>query len=72
MADAIKYQFLSSPLTSKNGDLDRDGDVDIFDYNILVRNFGNKDCGNQADIDGDCDVDIFDYNILVRNFGKRI
>jgi len=53
------------------GDLDRDGDVDIFDYNILVRNFGNKDCGNQADIDGNCKVDIFDYNILVRNFGKK-
>ena len=24
------------------GDLDFDGDVDIFDYNILVRNFGNR------------------------------
>ena len=53
------------------GDLDNDGDVDIFDYNILVRNFGNTTCGNQADIDGNCKVDIFDYNILVRNFGMR-
>jgi len=54
-----------------SGDLDRGGDVDIFDYNILVRNFGNDICGNQADIDGNCKVDIFDYNILVRNFGKK-
>ena len=53
------------------GDLDRDLDVDIFDYNILVRNFGNKICGNAADIDANCKVDIFDYNILVRNFGKK-
>ena len=52
------------------GDLDKDGDVDIFDYNILIENFGNPNCGNVADIDGNCKVDIFDYNILVENFGK--
>ena len=52
------------------GDLDKDGDVDIFDYNLLVENFGNTHCGNVADIDSDCDVDIFDYNILIENFGK--
>lgn len=52
------------------GDIDGDGDVDIFDYNILIENFGNASCGNIADIDGDCDVDIFDYNIVVENFGR--
>jgi len=51
------------------GDLDADGDVDIFDYNILTSNFGATG-SNVADIDGDGDVDIFDYNILVENFGK--
>ena len=40
-----------------SGDLDGDGDVDIFDYNILVANFGNP-------------YTIFDYNILVGNFGS--
>src|SRR3989344_1615175 len=51
------------------GDLDADGDVDIFDYNILTSNFGATG-SNVADIDGDGDVDIFDYNILISNFGK--
>ena len=53
------------------GDLDSDGDVDIFDYNILIENFGSTNCGNVADIDGNCRVDIFDYNSLVENFGKN-
>ena len=51
------------------GDIDGDGDVDIFDYNILASNFGSSNCGNVADIDGNCKVDIFDYNILVSAFG---
>src|SRR3990167_3477630 len=51
------------------GDLDKDGDVDIFDYNLLITNFGATG-DNPADIDGDGDVDIFDYNILISNFGK--
>jgi len=52
------------------GDLNSDGRVDIFDYNLLVQNFGSTTCGNVADIDGNCKVDIFDYNILVENVGK--
>jgi len=52
------------------GDIDGDGDVDIFDYNFLVTNFGLTG-NNPADLDGERDVDIFDYNILVTNFGKK-
>jgi len=59
-----------TPIQILAGDLDKDRDVDIFDYNILIENFGNTNCGNIADIDGNCKVDIFDYNILVENFGK--
>ena len=59
-----------TPTSPLPGDIDEDGDVDIFDYNLLVENFGNTNCGNKADIDSDCDVDIFDYNLLVGNFGK--
>jgi len=78
LADAVKFVYRDGgvPITSTptpefiRGDLDKDGDVDIFDYNILVDNFGNTNCGNVADIDEDCDVGIFDYNILVENFGK--
>ena len=57
-------------ITPLPGDLNRDGKVDIFDYNLLVQNFGNTTCGNVADIDGNCKVDIFHYNVLVGNFGK--
>lgn len=53
------------------GDIDKDSDVDIFDYNLLLQNFGNTNCGNMADLNGDCKVDIFDYNILLENFGKN-
>lgn len=64
-------QDLSAAPPTKKGDLNNDGRVDIFDYNLLVENFGNISCGNVADIDGNCKVDIFDYNILVENFGKK-
>jgi hypothetical protein len=51
------------------GDLNSDGVVDIFDYNIFLQNFGAINCGNVADLNGDCKVNIFDYNILLENFG---
>lgn len=56
------------------GDIDQDGDVDIFDYNILVSHFGPRmpPGGSPADLDHDGDVDIFDYNLLVSNFGRRL
>jgi hypothetical protein len=61
----------TQPPGGKPGDLDSDGDVDIFDYNQLVTDFGwsGSPGGKPADIDSDGDVDIFDYNILVTNFG---
>ena len=59
-----------TPTSPLPGDIDGDNDVDIFDYNLLVENFGRTSCGNIADINGDCKVDIFDYNILIENFGK--
>ncbi len=43
--------------TSKPGDLNGDNKVDIFDYNIIVGNFGHP-------------YTIFDYNTLIGNFGK--
>ena len=51
---------------SIQGDLNGSGKVDIFDYNILVTNFGKSGVG---DINGSGKVDIFDYNILVGQFG---
>lgn len=49
------------------GDINGDGIVDIFDYNILIADFGRSN--SPADINGNGSVDIFDYNILIENFG---
>jgi hypothetical protein len=60
-----------SPVPSvKLGDIDGNGKVDIFDYNILLTNFGQSGTGIQGDINNSGKVDIFDYNILLTNFGK--
>lgn len=51
-------------------DLNTDGKVDIFDYKLLVGNFGKTGSNITGDIDKNGKVDIFDYTILVENFGK--
>ena len=58
--------------TPISGDINHDGKVDIFDYNLLVADFGKTGAPGfvPADINRDGKVDIFDYNILVANFGK--
>lgn len=55
-------------------DLDVDGDVDIFDYNILLSDFGKTGTAGfvKADIVRNGAVDIFDYNVLLGDFGKKI
>jgi hypothetical protein len=53
------YMSLETNCTVLLGDLNTNGSVDIFDYNILVSKFGNPHT-------------IFDYNQLVANFGKSI
>src|SRR4051794_28857426 len=52
------------------GDLNNDGIVDIRDYAVWRRNFGQPDCGNPADLNVDCIVDIRDYGIWRQNFGQ--
>ena len=60
-----------SPSPSKPGDTDNDNDVDIFDYNLILTDFGKiNDPNTKADLDNDNDVDIFDYNLVLSNFGR--
>ena len=59
-----------SPTSSKPGDIDGNDTVDIFDYNILLTNFGKSGAGIQGDLDSNDTVDIFDYNEVLTNFGK--
>lgn len=44
-------------LSTKPGDLNNDGRVDIFDFNLLITNFANR-------------YSIFDFNNIVANYGK--
>lgn len=53
------------------GDINDNGRVDIFDYNILIANFNKSGVGIAGDINNNNKVDIFDYNILVSDFGKQ-
>ena len=57
-----------SHVATYRGDLNTGLAVDIFDYNIMIADFGQTDCGSPADADKDCSetVGIFDYNLLVR------
>ena len=70
MYQSTKPSAFSADLTDVN---DKPGDqVNIFDYNILVSNFGKNGAAGwiKADIDKNGKVNIFDYNILVGAFGK--
>ncbi len=46
----------------------------LFDYGILVANFGlteeDPNFNPEADLDGDTEVTLFDFGILVNNFGQ--
>jgi hypothetical protein len=58
------YQVTST----KPGDIDTDGDVDIFDLSTLISRWGTSDAA--ADINDDGTVDIFDLSILLSNWGS--
>lgn len=69
---------ISSPLPSmspassvqqqKIGDIDQDGDVDVFDFNILIGDFRGTNL--RSDLNNDGKVNIYDFNLLITNFGK--
>ncbi len=59
-------------VVTNSSDLNSDGKVDIFDFNILLGNFGKTGSNGfiPSDIDSNGKVDIFDFNLLLGNFGK--
>ncbi len=54
--NAQVYALLQARNTTKPGDLDGNGNVDLFDYNILISKFGNP-------------YTLIDFNTLLRNYG---
>jgi len=65
--DNLAAVLSASSTSNKAGDFDQDGDIDIFDYNVLIQNFNTINC--TVNLNGSCSIDIFDYNILIQNFG---
>ncbi len=71
----------SGPAAPHRGDVDKDGDVDIFDFMDLQGNFGTTTGmawtdgdvdpydGNSLAASGDGDVDIFDFMDIQANWG---
>lgn len=51
-----------------NPDINKDGQVNLLDYNFLIAEFGKT--SSLADIDKSGKVDIFDYNSIIGNYGK--
>lgn len=54
------------------GDLNFDGNVNVFDFSTFASNFGSS--GNppftNGDVDGDGDADVFDFGKFASNFGE--
>lgn len=65
---------VDSPAPRKLGDVDRDSDVDLFDYNTVVTNFNSTNITDpnikNADLNENGVVDLFDFNEVVSNFGN--
>ena len=57
------------------GDINNNGLINIEDYSLLVKCFGNKkaksNCADaKPDINYDGEINGIDYNMVVKNFGK--
>lgn len=49
-------------------DANKDGKIDVLDFNSLMVNWGRTGTGNIADFNSDGKVDIFDFNLLMINW----
>ncbi len=64
------YAKLTLPRSFRGGDANKDGLVNLQDFNVLAGNFGSTGASwTQADFNGDHLVNLQDFNILAGNFG---
>ena len=64
------FSFIPPPPAGCTGDLDNDGDTDVFDFGTFAANFGQAvSPGTSGDLDGDGDVDVFDFASFASGFG---
>lgn len=65
----IDKTFVTLALGEKiTGDINKDNKVDIFDFNLLMVNWGDSPTNSAADLDDNGKVDIFDFNLLMVNW----
>jgi hypothetical protein len=55
---------------SPGGDANNDGKIDLFDFNLLMINWGETMVNNPVDFNSDGKVDILDFNILMTTWTK--
>ncbi len=62
--------FITVEQRLRSGDVNGDGDIDIFDLILVARQFGESVPANSdVDINGDGMVDIFDLALVAKGFG---
>ncbi len=67
--EAAARDFIVAELTRPFGDADRNGAVNLADFNILAANFGSTGGWRQGDFNSDGLVNLADFNLLAANFG---
>jgi hypothetical protein len=60
----------TSTPTTKPGDVNNDGQVNVFDLSTLLSNWNRTGATrSQGDLDGNAAVNIFDLSVLLTNWG---
>lgn len=75
LEDHLRVAALSlARIVHLKGDIDGDGDVDIFDIVVIADAYGSKEGDPEynpsCDLDGDGDIDIFDIVIACGHYGE--
>ena len=67
---ALAFADLLNPPPPCPGDIDNDGDTDVFDFGTFAGNFGQTvPIGTGGDLTADGTVDVFDFSIFASDFG---
>ncbi|MCE9644000.1 HYR domain-containing protein [Candidatus Parcubacteria bacterium] len=66
----VSPQTVSDPALVRPADIQRDGAIDILDFNSLMVGWGTTSPSDPADTNGDGQVDILDFNTLMVYWGS--